>query len=160
MTINFEKYKAFGAAVAMGICLVSCTTVQANQDETQAILTLNTTLSQHMIVDRDGTLFEALAVPNFRVLAPGGVVENKEQVLRGLPLWDVKSIEITNEAVAFHGNIAVVTNRLDIDGTMKPIGRWGPLKSMRTFVKEGDDWRLVAQSLTPCLPKAVEVGRC
>ena len=113
-----------------------------------------------MIVSQDSTLFEAVAVPNFRVLAPGGIVEDKAQAIRGLTGWNVKSVEISNEDVAFHDSIAIVTNRLDIDGTMKPIGRWGPLKSMRTFVKEGTRWRLVAQSLTPCLPKAVEVGRC
>lgn len=147
------------------ICIIALTgcaetedlNTQNNIDE---LIKLNSELSRSMIVNRDKTLFDELAVDNFRVLAPGGVTENKAQVIRGLSAWDVVDIEISNEEVAFHGDIAVLTNRLDIDGTMQPIGRWGPLKSMRVFKFENNKWRLVSQSLTPCLPKAIEVGRC
>lgn len=130
---------------------------QSNIDQ---ILELNSELSRSMIVDRDKALFEDTAVDSFQVLAPGGVVENKQVAIRGLSAWDVKDIKISGATVAIHDNIATVINRLDIDGTMQPIGRWGPLKSMRVFQYENGEWKLVSQSLTPCLPKVIEIGRC
>ena len=124
------------------------------------LLKLNETLFRAMIIDQDPALFTAIAVEDFRVLAPGGVVEGKAQAIQGLRAWDVVDIKIMNPQVVRHGNLATVINRLDIDGTMQPIGRWGPLKSMRTFSWEEGEWQLVSHSLTPCLPKAVELGRC
>ncbi len=148
--------------VAATLFVTACSTITEKDTPSMRaeLLKLNADLSHSMIVERDKTLFEAVAVDDFKVLAPGGVVESKGQAVRGLSAWDVSSIEITNEDVAFHGQNAVVINRLDIDGTMQPIGRWGPLKSMRFFVYEDDQWRLVSQSLTPCLPKVIEIGRC
>ncbi|MEO1241999.1 MAG: nuclear transport factor 2 family protein [Pseudomonadota bacterium] len=105
-----------------------------------------------MIVEPDKTLFDTVAVEDFRVLAPGGVLEGKEQAIRGLSTGDVAGI-------AFHGDIAVVTNRLDIVGPQGPTGCMVPSISRRVFPDEDGQWRLVSQSLTPCLLKAVEFGR-
>ncbi len=148
--------------LAFALLASSCgtTLADARNKSEDAVLKLNAQLFQSMIVEKDGTLFTQTAVPDFRVLAPGGVIEGKAQALRGIAAWDVESIEISRVDVTYYGNIAIVTNRLDIDGTMQPVGRWGPLKSMRVFVNENDEWRLVSHALTPCLPKAVEVGRC
>ena len=112
------------------------------------------------IVDRDSTLFSDLALESFRVLAPGGIVEGKSQAIDGLAAWDATSVRFSGEEVVLHGPVALVLGRLDIDGTMRPVGRWGPLKYTSVWVRDGDAWRLLSRSLTPCLPKVVEVGRC
>ncbi len=112
------------------------------------------------IVDRDSVLFSDLAVDEFRVLAPGGLIEGKGQAIAGLAAWDATAVELTDTEVVFHGPVALVMGRLDIDGEMRPVGRWGPLKYMSTWVHESGGWKLVSRSLTPCLARLVEMGRC
>lgn len=126
----------------------------------ETLLRLNTELAHSQIVDRDPTFISKVALENFRVLAPGGLIENKEQVIAGLPAWDATDVTLSDTKVLFHGDIAIVMGRMDIDGIMRPVGRWGPLKHMSTWVKEDGEWRLLSRSLTPCLDKLIELGRC
>lgn len=126
----------------------------------ETLLRLNAEVARSQIVDRDPTVISKVALENFRVLAPGGLFENKEQVIAGLPAWDATDVTLTSTQVVFHGDVAIVMGRMDIDGTMRPVGRWGPLKYMSTWVKEDGDWRLLSRSLTPCLDKLIELGRC
>lgn len=134
---------------------------RATQDtDREMLLRLNTELVRSQIIDRDPTFISRVALENFRVLAPGGLFENKEQVIAGLPAWDATDVTLTGTKVLFHGDVAIVMGRMDIDGTMRPVGRWGPLKYMSTWVKEDGDWRLLSRSLTPCIDKLIELGRC
>ncbi len=124
------------------------------------LLRLNDKLAQSQIVDRDPAFFQSVAAEQFRVLAPGGLIENKEQAISGISAWNATSVKLTNTEVIFHGPVAVVMGRMDIDGEMKPVGRWGPLKYMSAWIREGNEWKLLTRSLTPCLDKLVEMGRC
>ena len=144
-----------------------CTT--SSQLETQTydleadrieLLKLNEELARSQIIDRDPTFFSKVAADEFRVLAPGGMIENKEKVLASLGGWNVVDIKLTNTEVVFYKSVATVLGRMDIDGEMKPVGRWGPLKYMSTWVRDGDDWKLVSRSLTPCLDMLIKMGRC
>lgn len=69
-------------------------------------------------------------------------------------------LEVSGAEVVLHGPVALVTARLDIDGEMRPVGRWGPLKTLSAWGREGGRWRLLSRSLTPCLGRLVEMGRC
>jgi hypothetical protein len=124
------------------------------------LLRLNDELARSQIVARDSTFFSEVAVDEFRVLTPGGLFENKEQVIRGLSAWDATAVELSGTEVVFYGPVALVMGRMDIDGEMRPVGRWGPLKYMSTWVREGDEWRLVSRSLTPCFDVLVQMGHC
>ncbi len=124
------------------------------------LIALNETLVQSQIVARDPALFSAMAADDYRVLAPGGLIEDKTQSIAGLAAWNVTRVELSGTQVVFHGPVAIVMGRMDIDGEMKPVGRWGPLKYMSTWVREGEDWKILSRSLTPCLDKLVELGRC
>ena len=124
------------------------------------LLALNDRLVKSQLIDRDSTFFSRVAVDEFRVLAPGGLIEDRDQAIAGLTAWDVKSVELTGTDVVFHGPVATVMGRLDIDGVMRPVGRWGPLKYMSTWIRDGGEWRLLSRSLTPCLTPLVEMGRC
>lgn len=126
----------------------------------ETLLRLNAELVHSQIIDRDPTFISNVALENFRVLAPGGLIENKEQVIAGLPAWDATDVTLTGTEVLFHGDVAILMGRMDIDGTMRPVGRWGPLKYMSTWVKEGGDWRLLSRSLTACIDRLIEAGRC
>lgn len=130
------------------------------EDDRAALIKLNQDLVESQIVARDATLFSKLAVDEFKVLAPGGMIESKEQAISGVSAWNANSVKLTGTDVVFHGSVALVFGRMDIDGEMRPVGKWGPLKYMSTWIREGDEWRLVSRSMTPCLDKLVEMGRC
>ena len=129
-------------------------------DEEADLLELNARLFQAQIVERDAELLGQVALPQFRVLAPGGLIENKQQAMDGVAAWDVVSIELTGEEIIREGPVAVVMGRLDIDGTMAPVGRFGPLKYMGVFIRSEGEWRFLSRSLTPCLDMLVQLGRC
>lgn len=124
------------------------------------LLRLNEELARSQIVARDPVFFSQVAVDDFRVLAPGGLLEGKEQVLAGLSAWNAVDVELSGTEIVFHGPVATVMGRMDIDGEMRPVGRWGPLKYMSTWIREGGEWRLVSRSLTPCLDILIKMGRC
>ncbi|MBA4802684.1 MAG: nuclear transport factor 2 family protein [Euryhalocaulis sp.] len=132
-----------------------------NQDASEAdLLALNEALFQSMIVQKDATLFNEVAVEDFTVLAPGGMVEGKARAAAGIAAWDAASITVSGQEVARHSEVAVVTGRLDIDGTMKPVGRWGPLKHMSVYEYADGEWRLISRALTPCAEMLVKLDRC
>jgi len=150
------------------LCLcIACTALSAigapaaaQTDEDAELLALNASLFQAQIVQRDAGLLNQVALPQFRVIAPGGLIENKEQAMAGVSAWNVESIELSGEEVIREGDVAVVLGRLDINGTMAPVGRFGPLKYMGVFIREAGEWRFLARSLTPCLDMLIQMGRC
>jgi hypothetical protein len=93
------------------------------------------------------------------LIHPGGILENKEEVLAGVGAFSVESIDMDNEVVTHHGDTGVVIARLMLYGEVQPVGRFGPMRTMSVFVRVDDEWRLLARSLTPCLPQAVQAGR-
>ncbi len=124
------------------------------------LLQLDEQLVRTQIIERDATLFDDIAVDGFRVLAPGGMIESKQQAIAGVTAWDASDVQLSGTDIVFHGDVAIMTGRMDIDGTMQPVGRWGPLKYMSTWIKQDGEWRLASRSLTPCLDKLIEIGRC
>lgn len=148
------------APVALSASPTDGDLVSQQDTDRKTLLLLNAELAHSQIVDRDPTFIAKVAVENFRVLAPGGLIENKEQAIAGLAAWDATDVTLSNTEVLFYGDVAIVLGRMDIDGIMRPVGRWGPLKYMSTWVKEDGEWRLLSRSLTPCLDKLIELGRC
>lgn len=168
MTNSSSVLKRFTLLVAvLGVCACSTSAARRSIDQEQdraadraELLELNERLAQSQIVDRDPAFIQAVAADQFRVLAPGGLIENKEQAIAGISAWNATSVTLTGTDVIFYGSVAVVMGRMDIDGEMKPVGRWGPLKYMSTWVREGNEWKVLSRSLTPCLDKLLELGRC
>jgi hypothetical protein len=112
------------------------------------------------IIERDPDLFRDISLDQFLVVAPGGRIETKDEAIRGVTGWEAESIEVRDEQVIFHGNTAVLVGRLKIDGVMRPVGTLPPMKFMAVFVDSSDGWKLLARSLTPCFPIAIERGFC
>ena len=157
--MQFEQIR-WGSTICSHLCPPASTGTFDREADRAALLRLNDELVRSQIVDRDSTFLSEVAVNEFRVLAPGGMIENKNQVIAGLSAWDATGVKLTGTEVVFHGPVALVMGRMDIDGVMRPVGRWGPLKYMSTWVREGDEWRLLSRSLTPCIDRLVEMGRC
>ena len=147
-------------AVAGVLLMVSYTHLRAEESEASAIIELNRAILDALIVESDATVFENVALDQFVVVAPGGKVENKAQSVAGAASFDVESISITDEQVTFAGETAVLVGKLVIDGVMRPVGRLGPMKFMAVFVRNDEEWRLLARSLTICHEMAVAHGFC
>ena len=139
----------------------AATSPAAGQDTRSAeVIDLNRRLLHRQIVERDAQLFQTVALDQFLVVAPGGVVENKEQAAAGVRNFDAVGISVTDERVEFEGNTAVLVGRLEIEGEMRPVGALPPMKFMSVFVDGPEGWRLLARALTPCFAMAIERGYC
>lgn len=148
------------AAAGVLLMCVPRTPLQAEDSKAAAIIELNRAILESVIVKRDSTLFEEVALDQFVVVAPGGKVEDKGQSAAGVNSFDVEGISVTDEQVTFAGETAVLVGKLVIDGVMRPVGRLGPMKFMAVFVEDGGEWRLLARSLTVCHEMAVTMGFC
>lgn len=132
----------------------------AQDSRAAAIIELNRALTESSVLDNDSTLLQEIALDQFVVVAPGGVVENKRQATAGANSFTAVGVEITDQQVTFWGKTAVLVGKLVIDGEMQPVGRLPPMKFMAVFVEEDDGWRLMARSMTPCFEMAIAAGRC
>ncbi len=159
----------FGPGLIAFVLLVSIavsarvTTVQ-NLDR-QALLDLNRQLLESVFVRGETGMLASTALPNLVVVPPGGVVENREQVLNGVPsVAGAHAVEVDDVVVADHGTTAVVVARVRTRRDM-PVAGAPPLgtgrnRIMNVFVHEEGKWRLLARSITPCIERAVAAGRC
>jgi hypothetical protein len=131
----------------------------------QALLDLNRELLESVFVRGETEMLGSVALPNLVVVAPGGVVENREQVLNGVPkVAGAEAVEIDDVVIVDHGTTAVVVARVrtrrekPVAGT--PLEGTGRIRMMNVFVREQGKWRLLARSITPCIERAVAAGRC
>lgn len=159
----------FGAGLAAAALLVSIAipvrvaTVQTL--ERQALIDLNRQLLESVFVRGETAMLASTALPSLLVIPPGGVVENRQQVLNGVPnVAGAQSVEVDDVVVADHGTTAVVVARVrvmrDKPVAGAPPGGTGRTRIMNVFVQEEGKWRLLARSITPCIERAVAAGRC
>jgi hypothetical protein len=132
----------------------------AQDSRASEIIELNRRIMHQQIIERDAALFQEVSLEQFLVVGPGGRIEDKTAAVGGVNAWDAESIEVRDEQVVFHGTTAVLVGRLQIDGVMRPVGTLPPMKFMAVFVEGADGWKLLARSLTPCFPMAIEHGFC
>jgi uncharacterized protein DUF4440 len=131
----------------------------------QALLDLNRELLESVFVRGETEMLGSVALPNLVVVPPGGVVENREQVLNGVPrVAGAQAVEIDDVVVVDHQTTAVVVARVQTRRD-KPVAGLPPettgrLRMMNVFVYEQGKWRLLARSITPCIERAVAAGRC
>lgn len=147
-------------------CLLVCALAvapsksEAQESTHSQLVRLNHDLLESAIVRRDNSLVLANALDELLVIPPGGIVENKDDVLRGIANFGVTEISLADLRVLIHGPTAVIVARLELTGEGRPSGRMGPLRVMSVFVNSDGTWRLLARSLTPCAERAIAAERC
>jgi hypothetical protein len=151
--------------ILLGLIAVPARVSSVQAPDRQALLDLNRQLLESVFVRGETAMLASAALPNLVVVPPGGVVENREQVLNGVPrVAGAESVEVDDVVVADHGTTAVVVARVRTkrDGPVAgaPPGGTGPSRMMNVFVHEQGKWRLLARSITPCIERAVAAGRC
>lgn len=158
--LRFQCAAVSTAFLALFVWSASPATGQSQAADDAMLRKLSEDIFRAQIVENDTTLFSEYAVEEFRILAPGGLIEDRNHVVAGVQSWDAVGIEVSGVEVVHRGPVAIVFGRIDIDGEMQPIGRWGPLKFMNVFVQEDDGWRLLSRSMTPCADMLIRLGRC
>ena len=148
-----------GVAAVLIVCGVP-TTARSRQADHDALIRLHTELIETAFLRGESSLLAATALPNLIVVPPGGVVERRDQVIKGLPNVVAESVQIDDVVVADHGTTAVVVARVRAVRTAGVFAGSGPSRMMTVFVNEQGSWRLLARSITPCIERAIEAGRC
>ena len=76
-------------------------------DEDQHLLDLNRRLFETQILEQDPALLLFMSSDSYVVIAPGGVVESRDQAMAGLRAFvDVDSLTLENECVIREGETA------------------------------------------------------
>lgn len=146
------------AAVLIVLCVP--TTARSRQTDHDALIRLHQDLIETAFLRGESSLLAATALPNLIVVPPGGVVERRDQVIKGLPNVAAESVQIDDVVVADHGTTAVVVARVRAARTAGVIAGSGRSRMMSVFVNDQGRWRLLARSITPCIERAIEAGRC
>ncbi|MEK9502643.1 nuclear transport factor 2 family protein [Gaopeijia maritima] len=126
------------------------------------LLRINRELFHSQMVEGDSLFLLDHSVPEYLVVGPGGVVEDRRRVIDGLGAFEgIDSLTISRERVHASDTHVVVTNRLEIHGSVAlPIGPIGPLTVATTFVRRDGRWLALSRTSTPCLPAAAARELC
>lgn len=130
------------------------------ESTTRELLEINREILEPMILENDPSGLLKHAHEKFLVIAPGGVVEDRDKAAAGAQSFSATDVSISDEQVTLVGDTAVLVGKLEIDGEMRPVGELPPMKFMAAFVHVDGEWKLLARALTPCFPMAIEHGLC
>jgi hypothetical protein len=148
---------ALRAAVSCGALVTPCGAQVAEED---VLIRLNRDLLESVFLRQDSTLLGQAALPGLLVVPPGGIVENRAQVFSGLSLTAMDSVRVDDVVVSRHENTAVVISRVTRLGALPASAGTGRIRIMSVFVYTDGRWRFLARSVTPCIERALTVGRC
>lgn len=147
-------------AVCVLLAGMSSGSLHAHDADSEVLLKLNRQIMEDTILRQDPSTLLRHAHPDYRVVAPGGRVETKEETAAGVKSIVATGLEISQEQVHVAGDTGVVIGKIDIDGVMKPVGELGPGKFMAVFVRQDGEWKILSRALTPCIRMAIEHGFC
>ena len=125
-----------------------------------ALLSVHRQLLESVFLRGDTNLIAATALPNLVVVPPGGIVEDRQQLLSGVRNTLSDSLVIDDVVVVDHGTTAVVIARVRVSLQGRQSIGTGRSRMMSVFVYDNHTWRLLARSVTPCIERAVSAGRC
>ena len=132
----------------------------AQAPDREALLSLHRQLLESVFLRGDTAIVAAAALPNLVVVPPGGIVENRAQLLSGVRNTLTDSLVVDDVMIVDHGTTAVVVARVRASPQGRPIVGTGRIRMMSVFVYDNRAWRLLARSVTPCIERAVSSGRC
>jgi len=107
--------------------------------------------------NRDGAYMQKIFAEDFYALNPQGQLLDKSQQIANLlrPERTLKLSPPTEIQVHFHGDTAIMWERVTVDGTDKGRHFGGDFRFSRVFVKEHGGWKVVlAQGAPVSVPAA------
>ena len=150
-SVILALFIAFGSATTPAI---------AQAPDKNALLSVHRQLLESVFLRGDTTLIAATALPNLVVVPPGGIVENRQQLLAGVRNTVSDSLAIDDVVIVDHGTTAVVIARVRANLQGRQSIGTGRTRMMSVFVYDNHTWRLLARSVTPCIERAVSASRC
>jgi hypothetical protein len=148
------------AVLMASACVASRHPETQRAETTEALEQLNRELLESVFIRQDPGLLADVALPNLVVVPPGGIVEDKTQVLSGIANVAMDSVRIDDVRISQHGVTAVITARVTRLGSTPSTNSAGRSRIMSVFVHDRNAWRLLARSITPCIERAIAAGRC
>lgn len=153
-------YARTACAGALLLSGVSAVPAWSQVPDREALVDLNRRLLEAVFLRADTVLLTKTALPNVLVVPPGGVVENRAQLMSGVRNTVMDSVRIDDERVIGDSTVAVVIARVTRLGPASDGPGTGRIRIMNVYVLAQGEWRLLARSVTPCIERAVSSGRC
>jgi hypothetical protein len=148
----------FGAV--LGLLLVASRATAQDEDLAE-LPELHHELTVAMQVHNDTALFDAVALDDFVVIPPGGIIEPRQQALRRIRNFNSDSLDVAIQVSARHDSTVVLVGTVAGGGLVRgPAPQFGKIRFMAVYVRTGGAWRLLAKSSTPCHEHAIQAGRC
>jgi hypothetical protein len=141
-------------AAVLIVCAVS-TTATSRQTDRDAPIQLHKELLETAFLRGESSLLAATALPNLIVVPPGGVVERRDQVIRGLPNVGAESVRLLPTTVRRPWWWRASVSRARPARTRGP----GRSRMMNVFVKDQGQWRLLARSIQHLRHGPILAGR-
>jgi ketosteroid isomerase-like protein len=141
------------ATIVAGALLVSgCSTHALAQQPTAAepdYLAQRTIEQLDAYVMRgDGQSILELAHPDFLVILPVGIVENRETVAKTVHLVEMAKFDQRILEVRRYGGTAIVLTAIEAEGTAAGNPFPSPLIVSQVYTRDGDEWKLVQRQMT------------
>lgn len=154
----------FIRAGVMGVALfvaISPGSLSAQDDELAELIEIHRAMTVAKRLQNDTIPLSSIALENYVVIPPGGLVETRAEAMAGVRNFDSDNLEVQVDVVAHHDSTAVLVGTVVADGQIRGVApQFAKVRFMAVYVRSGGAWRLLAQSNTPCHPRAIEAGRC
>jgi hypothetical protein len=140
------------ATVATSAVAQTAHEVESTTDLERVLIELNERVLVEYVLQNNARPLRESSLMSFFAVTPGGI-ESRSRVVATVGNLDVDSLIVENVKFQLHETTAVLAGSLTPCGTLG--GRPMPtLTYLSVFVKQGDEWRLAARSLTPLVARA------
>ena len=119
----------------------------ANQE--MGLEELNEYLFSEYALKKNTKPLQEIATDDFVLIAAPGMIENKEQAIRGVGNLNISSVTVTTDKIIVKENIGIVIGILEMKGTIMNRPVPGKIRYSSTFIKEDGKWRLMLRTMTP-----------
>lgn len=112
---------------------------------------LNAYLFTEYVLNKNTQPIAETANKDFILIAAPGIIESKEQVIKGVNNLNISSLNISVDKVIETENVGIVIGVLEMQGTIMSRPIPGKIRYSSTFVKQDGAWRLQSRTMTPIM---------
>ncbi|MGS2727206.1 nuclear transport factor 2 family protein [Psychroserpens sp. BH13MA-6] len=117
--------------------------------EKMSLSELNEYLFIEYTLNKNTEPLNTVATEDFVLIAAPGMIETKEQAIKGVNNLSLSSVNVTVDNIIERDNLGIVIGVLDMKGTImgRPIP--GKIRYHSVFFKDNGIWQLQSRSMTP-----------
>ena len=121
----------------------------SNANHEMELEELNKYLFSEYALNKNTKPLHEIATDDFVLIAAPGMIENKEQAIRGVGNLNISSVTVTTDKIIVKDTIGIVIGILEMKGTIMNRPVPGKIRYSSTFIKEDGKWRLMLRTMTP-----------